>query len=184
MKSNEIKKYKKPKQYKMQQQKRYFGQSILVRPKNVLKRIDLGHFEADLVIGKRTDKYCLVTVVERASDYSFFLKVERNADSVNKAILLIRQKVLALGSPFLTITSDNGSEFIKLYEVQFDEAGNKLFNAYYARAFRSNDRPINEHINGELRRYFPKGESIDQYDFDYVRKCQRYLNLMPRRKFN
>ncbi|WP_418312547.1 IS30 family transposase [Piscirickettsia salmonis] len=67
---------------------------------------------------------------------------------------------------FKTITSDNGTEFAG------HEAISKITEAdfYFARPYRSCDRGLNEHTNGLIRRFLPKGT-----DFNEIRALLRKI---------
>ena len=55
---------------------------------------------------------------------------------------------------------------------------------YFARPYHSWERGLNEHTNGLIRQYFPKGQSLDavtQADLDRV---ELLLNSRPRKVLN
>ncbi|WP_432652157.1 IS30 family transposase [Piscirickettsia salmonis] len=56
------------------------------------------------------------------------------------------------------MTSDNGTEFAG------HEAISKITEAdfYFARPYRSCDRGLNEHTNGLIRRFLPKGTDFNE----------------------
>lgn len=117
--------------------------------------------------------------------YTIIVKVRRQPDYIVKAMKSIYEALSKKNVPFLSVTFDNGIEFSNPVEMMSDEkTGEVKFMVYYARSYKSNDRPINEHINGELRRYFKKGYSIDGVTSDSVEIAQKYLNQMPRKILN
>lgn len=90
--------------------KKKLGRSISERPETVLNRESMGHWEADLVEGKKgKDEPVVLTLVERFSRYVISKKL-RNAksDTVQEALVEITTKK---PEAFRTLTFDNGSEF-------------------------------------------------------------------------
>ena len=61
--------------------------------------------------------------------------------------------LLPLHAPVRTITSDNGKEFAGHAAVA--EALGAGF--FFATPYHSWERGLNEHVNGLVRQYFPKG---------------------------
>ncbi len=79
------------------------------RPAHIETRQTVGHWEIDTVMGASSEKPCIVTLVERASGYVLIGKLpNRTTKALNdRTIRLIQAAQL----PFLTITSDYGTEF-------------------------------------------------------------------------
>ncbi|MGQ4584274.1 IS30 family transposase [Lysobacter sp. F60174L2] len=79
------------------------------RPAEIESRQIAGHWEIDTVMGASWEKPCIMTLVERASGYVLIGKLpNRTTKALNRRTIgLIR----SAGAPFLTITSDNGTEF-------------------------------------------------------------------------
>ncbi len=65
---------------------------------------------------------------------------------------------------FKTITTDNGSEFADL--TNLEEASKTLI--YYAHPYTSCDKSTVERDNGLIRRFIPKGESINKYSLQEI----------------
>lgn len=77
---------------------------------------------------------------------------------------------------FKTITSDNGSEFARLSEIE--AWGVKV---YFAHAYSSWERGQNERHNRMLRKYVPKGVSITKYTEEEILGFADKMNDVPRR---
>ena len=77
----------------------------------------------------------------------------RSAQAVAQG--LARNTANAFPRVFRSITSDNGSEFAALPE-QLPET-----TIYYAHPYSSYERGLNEKQNSLIRRFFPKGRSLD-----------------------
>ena len=78
---------------------------------------------------------------------------------------------------FLTVTTDNGSEFASLSDLE--STGRTL--VYYARPYCSSDKGTNENHNGLFRRFLPKGKRIQDYPVEHIAKVERWANTLPRK---
>lgn len=150
--------------------------SIDKRPKIVEKRKQVGHWESDNVIGKQTDKTVLSTTVERVLKVTMLSKLEaKTADAKEKALftrMAVLPKILRK-----TMTVDNGSENANHKEIR-----NSLgMDVYFCHAYHSWEKGTNENTNGRLRRYIPKGISIDTISEKEVAAIEWQLNTTPRK---
>ena len=150
---------------------------ITERPIGAENRSRIGHWEIDTVIGSR-DKHCIVTLVERKTKYTIIGKLKRRTTELtNKRIIQLIQREKR---KFLTITSDNGTEFHQ-YKVVEKKTGVPF---YFCTPYHSWERGLNENTNGLIRQYLPKRESmahITQRDCDAI---ARKLNKRPRELLN
>jgi IS30 family transposase len=80
--------------------------------------------------------------------------LDKSALAIQNAIEYIYQNTLV---PFKTLTSDNGTEFAYHYDI----SKNIGCDFYFARPYKSCDRGLNEHTNGLIRKYLPKGTNFD-----------------------
>ena len=147
---------------------------ITERPQEVEKKIRLGDWECDTVIGKDR-KSVLVTVVDRASLYTVCSRVlSRSAQVVSQAILRLLRPFKARVK---TLTFDNGSEFVK-HEVL---AHALEARTYFAHPYASWERGINENTNGLLRQFFPKPTDFRKVSWQQVKAAVDNLNNRPRK---
>ena len=118
---------------------------ISMRPSHVETRKQLGHWEADTVMG-RDRHHCILSLVERKSGLVIIRKMSsRTAASVTQAALpAIREHQ----ANFKTITFDNGTEFhdYKVLEKHFP------LKCYFATPYHAWERGSNENLNGLIRR--------------------------------
>lgn len=163
--------------------------SIGKRPKEVLKRLQAGHWEGDTVYStKNGSRQCLLTLVERKTRLELIIKIpDRSAKSVKQAIDRIEQQ---LGSRrfrevFLSITFDNGSEFsdVKGLERSALTKG-KRTALYFAHPYCSYERGTNENHNGIIRRFLPKGTDFTCVAQLRIRDIQHWMNSYPRKILN
>ena len=155
--------------------KKVLGTSIEQRPENINSREEKGHFEIDAVKGKNgKNEACIITLVDRKSRYTYILFLPKlNAENVNKALLKLFKKVGKKN--FKSITSDNGSEFSKLVELE-----NKNLKVYFAHPYSSYERGTNENTNGLIREFLPKGESMNGKEKE-IPEIQKILNRRYRK---
>ena len=78
---------------------------------------------------------------------------------------------------FKTITTDNGSEFAALSNL---EAVSKTL-VYYAHPYASCDKGTVERHNGLIRRFIPKGEAIANYSLQDIINIETWCNSLPRK---
>ena len=87
------------------------GTSIDERPMEANERQESGHWEGDLVVGRRGTKHCLLTLTDRKTRLEIIVRIpNKKSKSVIKALKKIRDEHKDL--EFKTITFDNGSEFL------------------------------------------------------------------------
>ena len=149
------------------------------RPAIVEQKKRFGDFELDTIVGAN-HKGAIVSVVDRASKYTFLRLVKHaNVKEVNNA-LYKRLKKLAKKKLINTFTADNGKEFSG-HEKIVEKLGGKFF---FAKPYHSWERGLNEHTNGLVRQYFPKGTDFTKLTNKQVAEVERKLNFRPRKILN
>ena len=78
---------------------------------------------------------------------------------------------------FRSITFDNGKEFALHKSV----SSRLNCKTYFATPYHSWERGNNENVNGLLRQYFPKGESLNNVTEEAVKQAQDKINHRPKR---
>ena len=154
--------------------KKILGKSISERPEAVEERLEFGHYEADLVIGKKVlGEDAVLTLVERKTRHAFVRRVSSREAEVVYGVL--ESLIDEIGkSNIRSITFDNGSEFSSMAEL----VG---FDVYFAHAYSLFERGSNENFNGLLREYMPKGKSFHEYSDEEIRIYQDCINNRLRR---
>lgn len=163
---------------KVRMNKKKLGKSISERPKSIDSRVEFGHWEIDTVIGKKTsDQDVLLTIIERKSRYYKAIKIDsKSSKPVNDALLdLIMESKTKVSKVFKTITSDNGSEFSGLSDIE------SLVSIYFCHPYSSFERGSNERHNGILRQFIPKGRSINDFSEDEIMYYVDLINAKPRK---
>jgi IS30 family transposase len=149
--------------------------SIDDRPKHIEKRMEIGHWEGDLVIGKGHTS-AIGTLVERKSRYTYIVNLKnRKSATVVKGFIKVFNNTDKLFTKSLTY--DNGTEM----------ANHKLFSkktgmpVYFAHPYSSWERGTNENTNGLIRRFFPKGTDFNKICEQKLKIVQEKLNNRPRK---
>jgi IS30 family transposase len=149
--------------------------NISKRPQVANKRLELGHWEVDLVRGHRADGWVL-TMVDRKSRLVRIRKLDgKTAAEVTRKLI-----PLARFHRIRTITVDNGCEFHGFKDV---EAATRV-RYYFANAHRSWERGSIENMNGLIRQYLPKlmrFADLTQARCDFI---EQRLNSRPRKILN
>ncbi|MFB5604562.1 MAG: IS30 family transposase [Candidatus Nitrosomaritimum aestuariumsis] len=151
--------------------------SIHDRPKIVDDKGRIGDWEIDLVVGKNRKGF-IITAVERVSKYTLTAMSEhKDANSILRAVVKLLHPLKAVVH---TITSDNGKEFANHEEIA-TALKSKFF---FADAYASWQRGLNENTNGLLRQYFPKKSCFISVSESMLKIVQEKLNNRPRKTLN
>ena len=166
--------------HRIRKNKKKLGRSIEQRPQEVNKRDVFGHWECDLVLGHKTkDDEVLLTLSERMSREFLIIKIpDKTATSVMNAFKSLRKQYSEHWNDiFKTITTDNGSEFADL--SQLEDISKSL--VYYAHPYTSCDKGTVERHNGLIRRFIPKGDYIHNYSLQQIIDIETWCNSLPRK---
>jgi IS30 family transposase len=149
---------------------------ITARPAAVATRRQLGHWEADTVLGAGPAGACVLSMVERQTGYVVLGKLrQRLAVEVNQRA---RRLIHAQPHPVRTITVDNGTEFHD-YATLERATGTRF---YFATPHHAWERGTNENTNGLLRQYLPKRQSMTQLTQQDCNRLAVTLNRRPRKR--
>ena len=166
--------------YKDKKNKRVLGRSIEERPGKVDTREEFGHWKTDLVIGKKSENdQVLLTLLERKTrDFSIIRLPDKSADSILEAFQKMQTELGdSFSKVFHTITTDNGSEFARLAELEMGTST----KVYFTHPYTSCEKGSIENHNGLIRRFIPKGKRISDYSEDDILAVELWANSLPRR---
>ena len=153
--------------------------SIDFRPKYIERRKQSGHWETDNVIGKISDDSALSVSVERKTRLTIMSKLTSKKADEKLRVLFARFSVLP-EQLRRTFTTDNGKE-----NTRHKELTNQLgMPVYFCHAYHSWEKGTVENMNGRIRRYIPKGISIDPISENTIQKIEWELNSTPRKCLN
>jgi IS30 family transposase len=150
--------------------------SIDLRPEVVSLRERTGDWETDNLGGKTTDRTALSVTVERLSRYTILTKLTDRL-AVTKKDALIRRLGIFPEDMRLTLTTDNGSENTQHQQIQ---AELKL-TMYFCHSYHSWEKGSVENMNKRIRRFIPKGQSIDTVSKTRIKQIEWILNNTPRK---
>jgi len=152
------------------QYKKKLGTSISERPAEVLKREEFGHWEADLVKGKKTkEEPAILTLLERKTRKGLAIKIaDYHSQTVLKALESVTQEQ---PEQFQTITFNNGAEFSQAVNLENDQ-----LHIYFCHAYSSWERGSNENFNKLLREFVPKGVSIHAFSYEDIQEAAETIN--------
>ena len=159
------------------------GKSIEQRPSEIEERKELGHWEIDLVMGKKGTKPAIMTLVKRKSRKSLYVLIKNKTQKEVIAALkkLHKRTRDDFSQVFKTITADNGNEFLNFKEMkEAADAG----EVYYAHPYSSWERGSNENGNKLLRRFIPKGTDLNNLTENKLQSYEDWVNNYPRRILN
>lgn len=149
---------------------------IEMRPAMVNLKKRFGDLELDTIVGAGHRGF-VVSAVDRASKLTWLSKILKcTADRVSTSL---RERLGTLGRQALlkTTTSDNGREFSR-HEQLSKELG---CLHYFATPYHSWERGLNEHTNGLVRQYLPKGTDFTQVTQAELSLIEYRLNHRPRK---
>ena len=148
------------------------------RPEIAEKKVEIGHWESDTVIGCN-HAGVVVTHVDKASKYLLAgLAKNKTMAEVNRITLKLFEKVKPAFRK--TMTFDNGREF-----CGHGELSERLnLSCYFANPYHSWERGLNEHTNGLLRQFFPKGTNFKTVKEEEFLKAVFLINHRPRKSLD
>lgn len=162
--------------------RKFLGKSIEDRPISVHSREEFGHFEIDTVNGRRDgSETSILTLTERKTRFEIIRVIDaKDADSVSYAIKkLMKEYGASFPRVFRSITADNGSEFAQLSEVL-----DGVTEVYFTHPYTSCERGTNENHNRMIRRFIPKGISLEPYNRQFIESIADRMNQLPRKILN
>ena len=149
--------------------------SIRDRPAVVTERSEVGHWEGDLVMGKRPS--AVATLVERSTRYVRIVPLPHGykADAVRRAIA----DDLAQLPPSMrrSLTWDRGREMAERQQL----AARLGLDVYFCDPRSPWQRGSNENTNRLLRQYLSKGADLRAFSMRDLDDIARRVNTRPRR---
>ncbi|WP_225871922.1 IS30 family transposase [Scrofimicrobium canadense] len=148
--------------------------SIHDRPGEVEDRLEFGHWEGDSMIGG-DHSGAIHTEVERKTRYLTATLLPKCGAKETLAAQLCIFTALPIGAR-TSVTTDNGKEFTD--HAGLHKTGIKTF---FADPYSSWQRGTNEHFNGHIRRYLPKGTRFDTINEQELHEIINEINHQPRK---
>lgn len=134
------------------------------RPKNVLKRIEFGHFEGDFIESGKYGKGSLLVLAERKTRYPFLIYLEdRTTENVNNLVCRLLRNV-----PIKSLTIDNDISFQKHKELS------EILNTtiYFCHPQSPHEKGMIENRNKAIRRYVKKKSDLSSFTEEYFKMVE------------
>jgi len=147
---------------------------ISQRPAEVADRAVPGHWEGDLIYGRRPS--AVGTLVERRSRYVVLFPLpegftaQRMRPALTAAVLQLPQQLRR------SLTWDHGKEMAEHLQFTIDSG----VQVYFCDPRSPWQRGTNENTNGLLRQYLARGADLRQFDQDTLDAIAAELNGRPR----
>jgi IS30 family transposase len=146
------------------------------RPKIVERKSRIGDWEGDTIIGAK-QQGVILSLVDRKSKFTLLAKMEGKYAKQVPGLIKKCFKRLPRTVTGHSITFDNGKEFSKHEEIT-KKTG---LPCYFATPYHSWERGLNEHTNGLVRQYCPKGSNLTDYSDEDIQYVEDELNSRPRK---
>jgi IS30 family transposase len=145
------------------------------RPADAADRTQPGHREGDLIVGN-ANRNAAVTLAERTSRYAVTAALPDGYGAPQVAAAVAAALGCRPAGLVRTLTWDQGREM-----ARWADAGAALgIEVFFCEPRSPWQRPTNEHTNGLLRRWLPKGTDLDIRQLR-LGVIEDKLNHMPRR---
>ncbi|MBX7555540.1 IS30 family transposase [Streptomyces sp. tea 10] len=148
--------------------------SIHDRPKEIESRNEVGHWEGDLVMGRRPS--AVLTLVERSTRTVRLIKLAGIKGSDVRAAL-VRNLRAVPPSMLRSITWDRGREMSEHEQIARDLG----IRVYFCDPRSPWQRGSNENTNGLLRQYLPKNADLSLFTQEDLDQVANKINTRPRR---
>lgn len=141
--------------------------------------------EMDTVIGKKTDKKCILTIYEPTSKLQCGYIVSKSIESINNKVNEIVNQLEANNLLFFdNILTDNGLEFQGLPILEQDVNGVIRFRVFYCDPYRSSQKGGCERNHEFIRYVYKKGESFDYTSQSELDELFSHINSLKRKSLN
>lgn len=146
-----------------------FRTPIENRPENINLRHNKGHFEADLIVSKKGDNSCFLTIIDRKTR---LLRAKKLTNKKPSSVLK-ELKIFCSELNIESINFDNGLEFGLHHKL--------WVKTYFCNPYSSWEKGSIENANKMLRRYFPKKSYLRDFSDKQLQKVVEKINSIPRK---
>jgi transposase, IS30 family len=151
--------------------------NISQRPAEAKDRAVPGHWEGDLLIGRR-NATAIATLVERTTGYAMLVPLPEGYKPEQVAPALARKVQTLPEALRRSLTWDQGPEMRDWKQIQVDSR----IEVYFCDPHAPWQRGTNENTNGLLRQYFPKGTDFSGVSEAALDAVAHELNDRPRKR--
>ncbi|NJK52691.1 MAG: IS30 family transposase [Acaryochloris sp. RU_4_1] len=148
------------------------------RPAIADLKVEIGHWESDTVIGV-SHIGAIVTHVDKASKFLVAgLAKNKTVQQINQVTIALFEQIDAKFRKMMTF--DNGKEFSGHQKL----AQALGLSCFFANPYHSWERGLNEHTNGLLRQFFPKGTNFKIVKPEALKSVVDLINHRPRKSLD
>ena len=146
-------------------------------------RINEFTVQMDFLGSIKTDSKSILTLIIPELHFVFLFIIEnKNAKKVVDTFNLI-QNLIGIESfkeVFPSILTDRDPSFSDIEGIEFDpNSGELRTKLFFCDAFRSNQKASVENMNKQIRKFFPKGKSVDNFTQDQIYLIAKAINETP-----
>ena len=140
--------------------------------------------QLDTVVGRINNNKALLTmyIVETHSMFIFLID-KKTSENVSKIFKYIKDTldINNYKKVFRIILTDNGSEFMNPYEMEYDFVNSKkVSNVFYCKPYSSWQKHEIEVNHEYIRRVLPKGTDFSKLTNEDIKRLQDNINSIPR----
>ena len=146
-------------------------------------RINEMTVQMDFLGSIKTDSKSILTLIIPELHFVFlFIVNNKNAKKVVDTFNFI-QNLIGIESfkeVFPSILTDRDPSFSDIEGIEFDpDTGELRTKLFFCDAFRSNQKASVENMNKQIRKFFPKGKSVDNFNQDQIYLIAKAINETP-----
>ena len=175
----QIKKYEYPENYKVNRMNRTFIDYL------AYKKTHINEFttQMDFLGAIKSDRKSILTFI--IPDIHFVLLFIVENKNSNKVVEIFDYLENRLGIDsfkdiFPSILTDRDPSFADITGIEFSkENGEQRTFLFFCDAFKSNQKASVENMNKQIRKFFPKGKSVDIYSQEQIKKINIIINEQP-----
>ncbi len=141
----------------------------------------------DSVIGKTVDKKAILTITFPKYNFQFGILINKGSpSSVRNNLTKLFRKIGRdnVKKIFPINLCDNGVEFSRFYEIEYDSNGEQLSRTFYTNPYRSTDKAECERNHVFIRYCIPKSKSLDHLTQDVINDMFSNINSYVRGVLN
>lgn len=154
----------------------------------ISKHPKMNKIQLDTVIGKISNNKCLLTIYIVDTHFMLiFLLPKKTSENVSNVFKFLKSSlgIYLYKKIFRIILTDNGSEFLNPYEMEYDyQSSKKLTNVFYCKPYSSWQKHEIEVNHEYIRRVLPKGSDFSKLTNNDIKRLQDNINSIPRDSIN
>lgn len=149
------------------------------------KRTHINEFttQMDFLGAIKADSKSILTLIIPDIHFVFLYIIEnRNSEKVTKVFDELENKLgyEKFNEIFPSILTDRDPCFSDIVGIEFSkETGIQRTYLFFCDAFKSNQKASVENMNKQIRKFFPKGSSVDRYTQDEIDVIVKTINESP-----